>query len=45
MLTAAVMNSGTRMKTAEELEAAFGRLGAKATIGARLNGCNLPGIV
>ena len=24
MLTAAVMNSGTRMKTAEELEAAFG---------------------
>ena len=31
MLTAAVMNSGTRMKTAEELEAAFGQLGARAT--------------
>ena len=45
MLTAAVMNSGTRMKTAEELEAAFGQLGARATIGASADGCNLPGIV
>ena len=43
MLTAAVMNSGTRMKTAEELEAAFGQLGARATIGASAERMQLTG--
>ena len=43
MLTAAVMNSGTRMKTAEELEAAFGQLAARATIGASAERMQLTG--
>ena len=43
MLTAAVMNSGTRLKTAEELEAAFGQLGARATIGASAERMQLTG--
>ena len=43
MLSAAVMNSGTRMKTAEELEAAFGQLGARATIGASAERMQLTG--
>lgn len=43
MLAAAVMNSGTRMKTAEELEAAFGQLGARATIGASAERMQLTG--
>lgn len=43
MLTAAVMNSGTRQKTAEELEAAFGQLGARVTIGASAERMQLTG--
>lgn len=43
MLTAAVMNSGTRSKTAEELEAAFGQLGARAVIGAAAERMKLSG--
>lgn len=43
MLTAAVMNSGTRLKTAEELESALGQLGARATIGASAERMQLTG--